>query len=372
MADGRWGSGGRQSGGGGGGGGGTWNFLTKTIPSMSGFVTTVASKWLSDQESLEEEERDAELETEIQSQISKISELLREQDRPLARDGTRNMDMEIQHQLTRIQELLEETKRRGGSAGDVTKQLRGAARGAGASSVHSGGSFRGESASQTSRGGGSIGHSAYPPDDGGVSPARTPCGSDAGWSTADSTPGHSVAPTQWSNTPQHPHVARAAAPFSAGPRLGGGGGSMLTPPTYPETPLAATTMRMPAHVGDSASEIEDMASTARRLADNFDSAAQPRGAARGGGEKESRRSSRKSSRPAPQAVDQDELRTLFSRARHGRYKVLPSCSRAPTHFLSLSLCLSLLLASTGSVLVIKVFEENEMRVSHARSLSRHP
>ena len=282
MADGRC-SGAR--GGGGEAGGGTWSFLTKTIPSVSGFLTTVASKWLSDQESLEDQQRDAELETEIQTQITKISSLLREQERPLARDGTRNMDMEIQHQLTRIQELLEETKRRGGSAPDGSIQRRGSV--GGAASVHSGGgSVRGDSASQTSRAGGGVGRSNYLPDEATASPSHTPCGSDAGWSTAESTPGHSVAPTQWSNTPQHPHVARAAAPFSAGARLGGDSSSM-TPPAYPETPLAATTMRMPAHVGDGASEIDDLGSTARRLADNFDSPALPRAGSRGeGGEAE--------------------------------------------------------------------------------------
>jgi hypothetical protein len=319
MADGRC-SGAR--GGGGEAGGGTWSFLTKTIPSVSGFVTTVASKWLSDQESIEDQQRDAELETEIQTQITKISSLLREQERPLARDGTCNMDMEIQHQLTRIQELLEETKRRGGPASDGSIQRRGPV--GGAASAHAGGgSVRGDSASQASRAGGGVGRSNYLPDEATASPAHTPCGSDAGWSTAESTPGHSVAPTQWSNTPQHPHVARAAAPFSAGARLGGGSGSM-TRPAYPETPLAAATMRMPAHVGDGASEIDDLGSTARRLADKFDSPALLRGGARGEGGGESRRSGSKkekmNSRPPPQAVDQDELRALFSRARHGRYK----------------------------------------------------
>ena len=138
MGDRRWGSSGEGAGTG-AGNGGTWNFLTKTIPSVSGFVGTVASKWLNDVAQQDEEERDAELETEIQGQISKISELLREQDRPLARDGTRNIDMEIAHQLTRIQELLEETKRRGGSGrpeSDISKQARGLL-GAGVPSVHS-------------------------------------------------------------------------------------------------------------------------------------------------------------------------------------------------------------------------------------------
>lgn len=190
MGDKRWGGAGE----GGGGGGGTWNFLTKTIPSVSGFVTTVASKWLNDQDELQEEERNAELETEIQGQISKISELLREQDRPLARDGTRNLDMEIQHQLTRIQELLVETKRRGAgsrsSESEVAQQPRGLrAAGGGGSSVHFGSSLRDDRSSQASHAG------AHPTFhdisiDTVRSPARTPAGSDVGWSTADSAPGY--------------------------------------------------------------------------------------------------------------------------------------------------------------------------------------
>lgn len=200
MGDKRWSSPRGGGGGGGDGGGGTWNFFTKTLPSVTGFVTTVASKWLHEQDMLEEEERDAELESEIQGQISKISELLREQERPLARDGTRNLDMEIQHQLARIQGLLVETKRRGGgriSDSDL-RQMRmlgrdadhfAEGRSAGAS-VHSDGS--GYASSQTGRsrnmgGGGGSGRKQHYADisiDTSCSPALTPQGSDGAWPSA--------------------------------------------------------------------------------------------------------------------------------------------------------------------------------------------
>jgi hypothetical protein len=183
----------RQSGG--GIGGGTWNFLTKTLPSVSAFVTTAASKWLSEQDLLEEQQRDAELEKEIQGQISRISELLREQDRPLARDGNRNLDMEIQHQLARIQELLVETKNRGGRLSDEDmqhmkhwQQVQGAKMSADSgASVHSGhSSSRGSCAGVSNR-------SAYADmyiDT--ALPTHTPTGgSDTGWPAPGSEAGAS-------------------------------------------------------------------------------------------------------------------------------------------------------------------------------------
>jgi len=314
MGDKRWGGGG--GGGDAAGSGGTWSFLTKTIPSVSGFVNTVASKWLNDQDMLEEEERDTQLEGEIQGQIAKISELLREQERPLARDGTRNLDMEIQHQLNRIQELLVETKQRGGGKleAQVAKQLRGMG-GGGGSSVHSGNSFRGEASSQASRAGGQGNY--Y--DDAPASPVRTPAGSDAGWSTAESASGYSGTGVQYVNTPQHVHPSRSAAPYTANARLGGGDVGCVTP-GYPETPAVARTMRQPACVRDMSYNEGDDDIPVRQLANTFDTPAHS-WSKRGGGD--SRGSSRKGSlaQPQPQAVDQDELKTLFSRARHGRYKV---------------------------------------------------
>ena len=314
----------RRSGGGGGagaGGGSPWNFLTKTIPSVSGFVSSVANKWLSEQDMLEEEQRNAELETEIQGQISKISELLREQDRPLARDGTRNLDMEIQHQLTRIQELLVETKRRGG--GRFSDADSKAQRAGGGASVQSEDTFQrvGDS-SQRPHGSHCNAHYHNISVDTAASPVRTPAGSDAGWSTADSTPGYNhSAGGPWASTPQ-PNF----------PVQGGAGvGSALSHSGYPETPAASRSARQPGRAGD----FDDAHFAPRQLEGCFDSTAAAgaqgaggaggdgsRNPARGGeGDRDARKISRKkSSRPPPQAVDQDELRTLFSRARHGRYK----------------------------------------------------
>jgi len=103
-------------------GNGTWNFITKTVPSIPGFMSTMASRWLHDQEERVQQEQEQAIQTEIQDQIEKISELLRDHDRPHLRDGSRDFDTEIKYQLNRIQQLLHETRefqegRRGRGAG---------------------------------------------------------------------------------------------------------------------------------------------------------------------------------------------------------------------------------------------------------------
>uniref|UniRef100_A0A7S4L0K1 Uncharacterized protein n=1 Tax=Guillardia theta TaxID=55529 RepID=A0A7S4L0K1_GUITH len=107
---------------------GTWNFITKTVPSIPGFMSTMATRWLHDQEERVKKEKEQAIQAEIQDQIEKISALLRDHDRPHLRDGSRDFDTEIKYQLNRIQQLLHETKefqegRRGAGAQDLHRKV---------------------------------------------------------------------------------------------------------------------------------------------------------------------------------------------------------------------------------------------------------
>ncbi|EKX34207.1 hypothetical protein GUITHDRAFT_119624 [Guillardia theta CCMP2712] len=113
---------------------GTWNFITKTVPSIPGFMSTMATRWLHDQEERVKKEKEQAIQAEIQGmpqlsyQIEKISALLRDHDRPHLRDGSRDFDTEIKYQLNRIQQLLHETKefqegRRGAGAQDLHRKV---------------------------------------------------------------------------------------------------------------------------------------------------------------------------------------------------------------------------------------------------------